>query len=78
MVGKFEFLLVLGVCALLAGLSQAEETKREQKDNMEHLFPLLFLMGGAPSVCSPAVWLVGILGLAVVWFVGPAVKVKNS
>lgn len=77
MIRKFDFFLLVSVCALL---SQADETKRDQqqKENMEHLFPLLFLMGGAPSVCSPAVWLVGALGSAVVWFVGPTAKVKNS
>ena len=64
--------LLVVACAVLAG---AEEVKRndaqqqQQKENMEHLFPLLFLMNGAPTVCSPAVWLVGAISLAAVWFV---------
>ena len=79
---NFYLCLLVVTCVLLVGGSQAAENsnKQQQKDNMEHLFPLLFLMGGAPAACSPAVWFVGMLSLAVVWFVGhgTSVKVKNS
>ena len=72
--------LLVVASAVLVG---AKEVKRDanqqqqQKDNMEHLFPLLFLMNGTPAVCGPAVWLVGALSLAAVWLVhGSALNKK--
>ncbi len=35
--------------------------------DMDNLFPLLFLMGGAPAVL-PAVWLLGALMLGAMYF----------
>lgn len=79
--------LFIGVCALLLlGSSWAEDDKDEnkarsnsQKDNMEHLFPLLFMMNGAPAVHSPAIWLVSMLSLAVAFYLGRSnFEAKNS
>ncbi len=77
---RFQLCLFVVACSLLLGTGEAGNVKRDsqdQRDNMEHLFPLLFMMGGAPSVCGPAVWLVGVLSLAVVWLVGQAPSMKS-
>lgn len=79
MVKRYRLLVVL--LTTLVVIVQAEGNNdggNSKKDNMEHLFPLLFLMGGAPTVHCPAVWLLGMLSVVVVLFVGAGqVKVKN-
>ena len=65
-------LLFLGVCAHLVSADGGGES--EERENMEHLFPLLFLMGGTPTVHCPAVWLLGTLMLGATYFMA---KIKN-
>lgn len=70
---KCTILLLLGLCAVLAS-TEGDGDSNEGRDNMEHLFPLLFLMGGAPTVHCPTVWLVGMLMIGAMYFM---TKIKN-
>lgn len=77
------------VCSLLGAVllalslnpSSAEESNKgnTKKDDMEHLFPLLYLLGGAPTVHSPAVWVMGALSLGAMIFLGKDnIKLKSA
>ena len=71
---KCSILLLLGLCALHASAGGNDNGDSEGRDNMEHLFPLLFLMGGAPSIHCPAIWILGTLMLGMMLFMA---KIKN-
>lgn len=50
------------------------ESDNAKKDQMDSFFPLLFMMGGAPpTVHSPVVWMMGILCLGVIAFLGKGI-----
>lgn len=65
-------ILVIGMLMFAADASSSDDggDSKNKKENMEHIFPLLFLMSGAPSVHSPGVWLMGALSLGVMLFLG--------
>ena len=64
---KCSLLLLLGIGALLVSAGN-DDGESEERDNMEHLFPLLFMMGGASTVHCPAMWLLGTLMLGAMYF----------
>ena len=66
------YLLIITVLVVMnSNQSSAESNNRnDKKDNMEGLFPLLFLLGGTPAMHCPAVWLMGTLCLGVMVFLG--------
>lgn len=82
MVGGYKrsFVLLLVCTVFISGIQASGSNgggENSKRDNMEHLFPLLFLMGSAPPIAHcPAVWVLGILSMAVVLLVGPGKRMN--
>ncbi len=71
------FCLFVGVLALFLSIHGSHAEDKESKNDMEHIFPLLFMLGGAPTVHSPAIWIMSAVSLGAILFVGKGyIKLK--
>ncbi len=62
--------LFIGILALSLSIDGIHAEEKESRNEMENILPLLFLMGGAPTVFSPAVWMIGMISLGAVFLLG--------
>lgn len=66
--------LLIGTALLLlttrTSYADDDSGEKNKKDNMEHIFPLLFLLGGSPTIHCPAVALLGMLSFGLAVFFG--------